>query len=119
MRNLLDGLHDSLEPNGVEVQIKISDHPIIERLSVGRFWSPNDGISAGVIVRQIPIRGHHEDDATLPNGVPVGTYPDLGIIIWWILIGDAANDDELDALANGQRVDVTTEIPRMNLAVRM
>jgi hypothetical protein len=37
MRNLLDGLHDSLEPNGVEVQIKISNHPIIERLSVGRF----------------------------------------------------------------------------------
>jgi hypothetical protein len=33
----LDELYDSLEPNGVEVRIKISDHPIIGRLSIGRF----------------------------------------------------------------------------------
>jgi hypothetical protein len=33
----LDGLHDSLEPNGVEIQIKILDHPIIERPSIVRF----------------------------------------------------------------------------------
>jgi hypothetical protein len=33
--------------------------------------------------------------------------------------GNAADDDELDAPANGRRVDVTTGIPRMILAVRM
>jgi hypothetical protein len=77
----LDGLHDSLEPNGVEVWIKILDHPIIGRPRVERFRSPNGEISAGAVVRWIPVQGHHEDEATLPDGIPAGTYPDLGIII--------------------------------------
>jgi hypothetical protein len=34
-------------------------------------------------------------------------------------LGDDADDDELDAPVNVQRVDVTIGIPRMSLAVRM
>jgi hypothetical protein len=33
------------------------------------------------VVRRIPVQGHHEDEATLPAGVPVGTYPDFGVVI--------------------------------------
>jgi hypothetical protein len=66
----------------------------------------------------MPVQGHHEDVVTLPDRVPAGTYPDLGIVIRWILIEDAAADDELDALTNSRRVDVTIGIPRTILAVR-
>jgi hypothetical protein len=34
-------------------------------------------------------------------------------------LGDDADEDELDALMNFRRVDVTIRIPRMSLAVRM
>jgi hypothetical protein len=33
--------------------------------------------------------------------------------------GDEADEDELDALANGWKMDVTIRIPRMSLAVRI
>jgi hypothetical protein len=63
----LDGLHDNLELNGVEIHIQIPDHYIIGRPSIGCFRSSNDGVSAGAVIRRIPIRGHHEDEATLPD----------------------------------------------------
>jgi hypothetical protein len=28
-----------------------------------------------------PFGGHHEDEATIPSGVPTSTYPNLGVVI--------------------------------------
>jgi hypothetical protein len=104
----LDGLHDSLELNDVEIRIQILDHSTIGRPSIERFRSPIGGVSARAVMRRIPVRGHQEDEATLPGGVPACTYPDLGG-------SHKMNQDQRTMLmmtpANGQRVDVTTGIP--------
>jgi hypothetical protein len=57
-------------------------------------WMPSSLEIHHIIMSLMPcryntqsIRGHHEDKVTLPDRIPACTYPDLGIVIRWILIG--------------------------------
>jgi hypothetical protein len=83
----LNGLHNRLELNGVEVRIQILDHSIIGRPSIECFWSPDSGISGRAVLRGSSRRGHHDNEAALLDGILICTSPDLGIIISWIIIG--------------------------------
>jgi hypothetical protein len=67
----------------------------------------------------IPVWGHHKDEADVFCGVPIGAGLDLRVVIRRVSTGDEADEDELDALANGRRMDVMIGIHRMSLAVRM
>jgi hypothetical protein len=67
--------------HGVEVWIQILDHSIIGHPGIGRFRSPDGGISAGAVVRRRSSRGHHDDKATLIGGVPTGASLNLRVII--------------------------------------
>jgi hypothetical protein len=82
----LNWLYNSLEPHGFEVRIQILDHSIIGHPGIGRFRSPDDGISVGAILWWCSGRGHHDDKETLIGGVPTDASPDLGVIIGWVLI---------------------------------
>jgi hypothetical protein len=63
------------------------DHSIIMRSSIGRFWSPDGGISTRAVLRGPSSRGHHDDEAALLGEVLTDTSPNLRVIISWILIG--------------------------------
>jgi hypothetical protein len=82
----LNWLHNSTEPNDVEVRIRILNHSIIRHLGIGHFWSPDGGIATGTVVWRCSGRGHHDDKVTLIGRAPIGTFPDHRVIISWILI---------------------------------
>jgi hypothetical protein len=73
----LDRLHDGLESNDVEVQVKISDDSVALHLSIRRFRSPDGWLAARVVLRRWPSRAHHADAAGLNGRVPADVAPDL------------------------------------------
>jgi hypothetical protein len=70
-------------------------------------------------VGPIPVWGHHKDEMVVLCGFPTS----IGLISRYSSdesrLGDNADEDELGALVNVQRVDIMIRIPRMSLPVRM
>jgi hypothetical protein len=82
----LDRLRDGLEPNIVEVWIKVPNQFVAGRLGIERFRSPHGCVSAGTALRRCPIRTHHVDAVGLDGMVPADAAPNHRIVLDGVLI---------------------------------
>jgi hypothetical protein len=77
---VLNRLHDSLEPNGVEVWVEVSDHSVAWCPCVSHFRSIDCWVSAGTVAGSHPAGTHHADTASLNGKIPVDVASNLGVV---------------------------------------
>jgi hypothetical protein len=83
----LKRLHDSLESNGVEIQIEVPDHSVVWCPCVGHFGSPDRWVSTRIVAGSRPAGTHHADSVSLSGRIPIDAAPNLRIAFDGVPIG--------------------------------